>query len=154
MTPRKIFNQGILINYDVNLGFLYDSVLPWQPVMSLIPILFAIPLILSWVCVGFLPDDGIKLGCQIMQMGEGNPAFYLFCLQTLDGGDRGRSHGDRQTGATSGFGVSDLWGRTGLLKRPKHGGTQVPHQTARQPRPRLQVLRLLLIYTARSSFGG
>lgn len=58
--------------------------------------------------MGFLPDHGIKLGCQIMQMGEGNPAFYLFCLQTLAGGDRGRSHGDRQTGATSGFGVSDL----------------------------------------------
>lgn len=42
MTPRKIFNQGILINYDVNLGFLYDSVLPWQPVMSLIPILLSV----------------------------------------------------------------------------------------------------------------
>lgn len=58
--------------------------------------------------MGFLPGDGIKLGYQMVQMGEGNPPFHVFCLQTLDGGGRGRSHGDRQTGATSGFGVSDL----------------------------------------------
>lgn len=39
---------------------------------------------------------------------EGNPQLCVFCLQTLAGGDRGRSHGDGQTGASSGADVSDL----------------------------------------------
>lgn len=39
---------------------------------------------------------------------EENPRLRLSCLQTLAGGDGGRSHGDGQTGASSGAGVSDL----------------------------------------------
>lgn len=69
-----------------------------------------------------------------------------FDLQTLAGGHRGRSHGDGQTGAPSGVGVSDLRGRSCLSERPEHGRAAIPHQTVGQPRHQLQVLHQGLVF--------
>lgn len=66
----------------------------------------------------------------MVQLGEIH-CCVCFVLQTLAGGDRGRSHGDGQTGASSGVGVADLRGRSGLFEWTKYGGAEVPHQTAR-----------------------
>lgn len=83
-------------------------------------------------------DGGVDPGMPNVA-NEDNPQFCLFCLQSLAGGHRWRSHGDGPTAASPGVGVSDLRGRSCLSQRTKHGGAAVPLQTGRQPGPQLQV---------------
>lgn len=78
--------------------------------------------------------------CRMVQTREIHSCVCVcVCLQTLAGGDGGRSHGDGSTGASSGAGVSDLRGRSRLSERTKHGGAEVSLQTARERRHGLQV---------------
>lgn len=85
----------------------------WYPVLSsVLPdfIFIPFPVTVSHVCEELMcsfSDIG-NLTRDAKWCNEGNPHLCLFCLQTLAGGDGGRSHGDGQTGASSGVGVSDL----------------------------------------------